>query len=665
MKKQIPIESEDIRNYVFPENLQYSPDGGLLAFQCAQSNKDGTGYDRSVWLIKEGEPVRMTYGPGAGLTCWHDNQALVIRRQLPDSEKGMTNLFLLPVSGGEAKPWLSLPFMLQQLYRLSDDIWLATGTIDADDPDAYKDSAETRKQKIADLEKEKDYTVVDEIPYWRNGSGFTNKKRTALFRIELGKKTKIRRLSSPFTSVQTVCIDGMKAYFTSVTWKTKESRMNDVSVYDAESGKKKSLYNRKDRSFSDLFILGGELYCLESDMKQYGLNQTPVISKLTQNTVTPVYTPEIRFGNGVTTDVLLGGGKGAVTAGESRYFLMTKEDRTIIRKFSKNMQACTVFDSPGCVPFLDVNEKGISFCRVSAGHPAEIFTLDENGEALQLTQFNDPALEGRYIALPERVEYFSEETDLWGWVLKPIHFDPKKKYPAILDVHGGPRGAYGEAFYHEMQMWASAGYFVFFTNILGSDGRGDAFADIRGKYGTVDFQNLMDFTDAVLKAYPNIDEKRLCATGGSYGGFMMNWFEGHTSRFCALASQRSIASWISLSFTADIGPWFDPSECGITMDDNLLCEESFAKLWASSPLKDAHNAKTPMLFIHSDEDYRCPLSEGMQMMQALAVQDIETRLVIFRSENHGLSRGGQPNHRIRRLEEITAWFNRFTGNKGE
>ena len=175
----------------------------------------------------------------------------------------------------------------------------------------------------------------------------------------------------------------------------------------------------------------------------------------------------------------------------------------------------------------------------------------------------------------------------------------------------------------------------------------------------------MDFTDAVLEAYPNIDEKRLCATGGSYGGFMMNWFEGHTDRFCALASQRSIASWISLSFTADIGPWFDPSECGITMDDDLLSEESFAKLWASSPLKDAHHAKTPMLFIHSDQDCRCPLSEGMQMMQALAVQDVETRLVIFHGENHGLSRGGQPNHRIRRLEEITAWFNRFTGNKGE
>ena len=232
----------------------------------------------------------------------------------------------------------------------------------------------------------------------------------------------------------------------------------------------------------------------------------------------------------------------------------------------------------------------------------------------------------------------------------------------MLDVHGGPRAVYGETFFHEMQVWVSRGFVVFFTNIKGSDGRGDAFADIRGDYGGTDFQNLMDFTDAVLKAYPNIDKKRLCETGGSYGGFMTNWIIGHTDRFCCAASQRSIANWISMSFISDIGPYFGPDQCG---GKGLFGDENTKALWDHSPLKYAKQVKTPTLFIHSEEDYRCPLPEGMQMMQALAVNGVETRMVIFKGENHELSRSGKPQHRVRRLKEITEWFEKHTGSKAK
>ena len=192
-----------------------------------------------------------------------------------------------------------------------------------------------------------------------------------------------------------------------------------------------------------------------------------------------------------------------------------------------------------------------------------------------------------------------------------------------------------------------------FTNIRGSDGRDDAFADIRGQYGFVDYQNLMDFTDAVLAEYTNIDQSKLCVTGGSYGGFMTNWIITHTSRFCAAASQRSISNWVSMTFISDIGLYFCTNECGT---DGLFDEADTEKLWKHSPLKYAKGAKTPTLFIHSDEDYRCPLPEGMQMMQALAAQNVETRMVIFHGENHELSRSGKPEHRLRRLREITDWF---------
>ena len=268
-----------------------------------------------------------------------------------------------------------------------------------------------------------------------------------------------------------------------------------------------------------------------------------------------------------------------------------------------------------------------------------------DGKAVQLSDFNK--MEDTYVADPVEVN-FGE--DLTGWVLLPKDYDETKKYPAILDIHGGPKTVYGKVFYHEMQVWASKGYFVFFCNIHGSDGRGNEFMDIRGKYGTIDYDELMQFTDKVLETYPQIDASKVGVTGGSYGGFMTNWIIGHTDRFACAASQRSIANWISFSQTSDIGPYFAQDQQSATYDENP------EKLWWHSPLKYARNVKTPTLFIHSDEDYRCPLCEGLQMLNALLDQNIEARMCLFHGENHDLSRTGLPQHRLRRLNEITNWM---------
>ena len=156
----------------------------------------------------------------------------------------------------------------------------------------------------------------------------------------------------------------------------------------------------------------------------------------------------------------------------------------------------------------------------------------------------------------------------------------------------------------------------------------------------------------VLKAYPNIDQKRVCETGGSYGGLMTNWIVGHTDRFCAVASQRSISNWLSFAGVSDIGPDFaaDQNAAGLWNDPE--------KLWWHSPLKYADRVKTPTLFIHAFEDYRCPVDQGYQMFTALVAQGVETKLVCFRGENHELSRSGKPSHRLKRLKEITDWFDK-------
>lgn len=176
---------------------------------------------------------------------------------------------------------------------------------------------------------------------------------------------------------------------------------------------------------------------------------------------------------------------------------------------------------------------------------------------------------------------------------------------------------------------------------------------IFGKYGTIDYDDLMKFTDIVLEKYPAIDKARVGVTGGSYGGFMTNWIIGHTNRFACAATQRSISNWISFYGTSDIGMFFTEDQ----IHGNIF--ENPEKLWEDSPLKYAKNIQTPTLFIHSDEDYRCPLEQGLQLYTAMVDKGIEARFVLFHGENHELSRGGKPKHRVRRLEEITGWMERY------
>ena len=301
---------------------------------------------------------------------------------------------------------------------------------------------------------------------------------------------------------------------------------------------------------------------------------------------------------------------------------------------------------------FDLCDEALIFIGLRGAKLQEIYTY-EKGVEIQRTRFNEKIAETKTILQPERLEFENDNITMEGFVLKPVDYDENKRYPGILDIHGGPKTVYGEVFYHEMQVWANEGYFVFFCNPRGSDGRGDEFADIRGKYGTIDYQDLMKFTDLVLEKYPQIDKGRIGVTGGSYGGFMTNWLIGHTDRFQCAVSQRSISNWISKFGTTDIGYYFNADQIQSTPWDNM------EKMWFHSPLKYADRAVTPTLFLHSEEDYRCWLAEGLQMFTALKYHGVDARFCLFRGENHELSRSGKPRHRVRRLEEMTNWFETY------
>lgn len=653
-----PILLEDITKYIFPGNLQYSPDGKLLAFHTSRSDVENNCYRNDVYLIKDGKTKRVTYSLDATLLFFNDNHTMILRRKSENALPGVTELFLLDVNGGEAKPWITLPFPLVSLKKISDSLYVAAGMIDKADPDAYKDSDKVRKEKAEAKKKDTDYQVVDEVPYWFNGAGYTNSRRKALFLISLEDGLKVKRITAPTFTTGYFIVDGTTVYYTGNVFERSHSLYDKIYAYDTAEGKGTVVYGRNDRSVGRLFVLDGQLYAEASDMKTYGGNQTPDICRVGKNKLEIVYVPEVSLHCSVATDTVHGGGEGSAYDDRTFVTLATVDEHNALFSFDTDFNKTVIWEKPGMCDFMAMSAKKIAVCYQDWNHVAEIYEMNRDGSNFRkITSLNEEQLKGKYIAKPKVVKYQSHGCDLKGWVLLPDNFDKEKKYPAVFDIHGGPRAAYGETFFHEMQLWAARGYIVFFTNIRGSDGRGDAFADIRDQYGYVDYDNLMDFTDAVLKKYPQIDDTKVCETGGSYGGFMTNWIITHTDRFCCAASQRSISNWVSMAFISDIGLYFAPDQCGAK---GLFGDANTEKLWDHSPLKYADNVKTPTLFIHSDEDFRCPLPEGMQMMQALAVRNVETRMVIFHGENHELSRSGKPQHRMRRLQEITDWFDKHT-----
>ena len=646
MSKKITIE--DLYRFKFIQNLSFNPSKTAYAYEVVHIDKEKDSYFSVIYVNKK----KYENKKAAHILGWYADDKLIISEE--NTSKTLLNkYYLLNIRDNKKKTLFTTPLAISKLETVSDNLLVFTATIDANEPDLYK----ADKDKIEKYQKQQkenaDYEVLDEIPYWYNGAGFINKKRTALFTATL-KPFKITRISDPYFATGTFKIRNNAIYYTGKAYTSKMSLYENIYRYDLNSGKNECLYDKDDMMISDLSFCGDDLCVYASNGKKYGINETSKFHLLQNKKLIPLESPDRSLYGSVAIDTVLGGGKNNAADENYLYTLATETDHVELWRFDKERRYKKLFSFP-MITFFDLGKDRIIFCGEDEAHLCELYEYSFKTKKIsQLSGFNNAALKDRYIAIPKELTYQSEGEELNGWVLLPKDYDQNKKYPAVLDIHGGPRTIYSTAFFHEMQVWASQGYFVMFTNIHGSDGRGDEFADIQGEYGTIDFKNLMDFTDAVLAAYPQIDEKRLCETGGSYGGFMTNWIIGHTDRFCCTASQRSISNWQSFTYLSDIGFWFGGDQNG-TKDPF----KDHKKLWEHSPLKYADKAKTPTLFIHSDQDYRCPLPEGMQMMQALAANGVDTRLVLFHGENHELSRSGKPKHRIRRLQEITAWFNKY------
>jgi len=320
-------------------------------------------------------------------------------------------------------------------------------------------------------------------------------------------------------------------------------------------------------------------------------------------------------------------------------------------------QLAPVTSGERAVRAFDINEAGglMAYLANDFRHLDDLFVAALDGSAeRQLTHLNADLWAGLDPAGMERLPYKS--SDGWnidGFLVKPAGFDPAKKYPMILSIHGGPSGQYGVDWYHEFQVYAARGWAVFFCNPRGSTGYGQKFErGIVDNWGGMDYQDIMAGVDAALKQNPWIDPARLGVTGGSYGGFMTNWIVGHTTRFKAAVTLRGISNFISDDGTRDGAYGHEDDFKGFLFDD-------FDEYWNASPLKYARNVKTPILILHSDNDYRVPLEQGEQWFRALKHYGANAELVIFPRENHNLTRTGEPKHLVESLNWQCYWFDRF------
>jgi dipeptidyl aminopeptidase/acylaminoacyl peptidase len=347
--------------------------------------------------------------------------------------------------------------------------------------------------------------------------------------------------------------------------------------------------------------------------------------------------------------------------GSSILCLATIHGSVRIAKFARDGSSAEYIlpDEQEIYQFAELENGQIVAAVADTRSPGDLYMYeqpeDSGVEPIQLTRSNPQLEEDIHLSAPETFWFNSSDgLRLQGWIMKPRGMVDGVKIPTILEIHGGPHMMYGFTFMHEFQILAAQGYAVVYINPRGGLGYGQQFVNAcRGDYGGGDYRDLMESVDYVLSQYAFIDESRLGVTGGSYGGFMTNWIVGHTDRFKAAVTQRSISNWLSVYGVSDIGYFFTEDQIGGNAWDDT------EKLWKHSPLAYVGNVSTPLLILHGEQDLRCPIEQAEQLFIALKRRKQTTRLVRFLGANHELSRGGHPHLRVRRLEHIAGWFNEY------
>ena len=300
----------------------------------------------------------------------------------------------------------------------------------------------------------------------------------------------------------------------------------------------------------------------------------------------------------------------------------------------------------------DVVRGTVVHAATAATVPPELYSGDR-----RLTDVTRPFTEPHELSEPERFSAVSADgSEVEAWIMRPQDFESGRRYPVLLNIHGGPFSQYGNKFFDEFQVFAGAGYVVLYSNPRGSSGYSEEWGRaIRGPidegpgWGTVDYEDLIAVVDEALERFDFCDPERLGVLGGSYGGYMTSWIVSHTDRFRAACSERACNNFVLEAGASDIG-WVFKGYVGAHWFE---APETFLKI---SPSTYAENITTPLLILHSEDDLRCPIGNAEELFAILRLLKRDVEFVRFPAESHELSRGGSPAHRVMRFETILDWF---------
>src|SRR5437016_5876272 len=625
---------------------------------------------------------------------------LFLRGTEKDGKPEPPQLAMLPMAGGDSFVFTDLP------RGAGNPVWAPDGKNIAFTSDTNaKDLAKQEKKKAqespsakttpnkptptpankADSEHESDVRVITRAVYRQDNEGYIDPKHpTHIWIVTVPRsaeeKVKPRQLTTGRFDEDnaTWSKDGSQIYFTSsrIDEPYYELPRTDLYSLPAAGGKPVKITTI---DLNTQFGPGGGALSLSPDGKQVAFvaaTNQPINSytepdlwvlDLSPNAKPRNLTADFDF----DIDGFVIGDSASPRAGGSSKPIWTADGKGLIEVYSKEgKRNVAVFDvATGKATDVTTGNHGVMSFRATPDASKlvyilstptrvnDLFVLDRatsGATPKQLTNVNDELFSKLDLTEPEEIWYDSfDGKHIQAWLQKPPNFDAHKKYPLILNIHGGPHVAYGNIFDHEFQWMAAKGYVVVYPNPRGSTTYGQEFGNIiQYHYPGDDYKDLMGgVEDAIKRGY--IEEKKLGVTGGSGGGLLTNWVVGQTNRFAAAVAQRDIASWedwwYSGDFTLFQATWFkvppfeDPQEYR-----------------ARSPTNYIKNVTTPMMFILGEADYRTPPGAGgEQMFRALKFRKIPTVMVRFPNESHELSRSGQPWHRVERLQHIVGWFDHW------
>jgi dipeptidyl aminopeptidase/acylaminoacyl peptidase len=660
------LSAEDLYRFRLITDSRISPDGRHVVYSLERIERKSEKKFSDLWVVPTsgGRPGRFTYGNHVDRDARWSPDGRSIAFLSNRSDEKQYQVCVISFGGGEARLVTDLRGSFGT-FEWSPDGRSIVFSFRKKDRDAVERERDKQKEKLGIVARH-----IDRVLYKIDGSGFFPKEHWHIWTVDVrtGRARQITKGDRYDENDPAWSPDGRSVVFMSN--RSKHPDLNpeniDIFIVPASGGRPRKVETPIGMKFSVGFSPDGSRIAYRGYKGQgqwwrnISLWVVPAEGKGQARNLTARF--DIEAFGGTTNDLTVEPPPAPPVwspDGTMIYFNAARYGNGPLYSVPAQGRGDLepVVSDPGAVLQFSIDKTGhrIAYLFGDMTNPVDLFIRDcRKEETRRLTGINRRILRQVDLGKTEEVWFTGpDRTPVQGWILKPPGFNARKQYPAILEIHGGPMLQYGNLFMHEFYYLAAQGYVVFFCNPRGSQGYGEKHSKaIWGNWGKADYADIMAWTDLVARK-PYIDRKRIGVTGGSYGGFMINWIIGHTTRFKAAVTQRSIVNMISKYGTGDYN-WLLEYRFG-----GKPPWEAIRRYWHQSPLAYFRKVKTPTLVIHSEEDHRCPIEQGEQAFVALKRLGVDTEMIRFPEEPHGLSRTGRTDRRIARLKHILRWFDRY------